>query len=197
MWEFWTTLNGYILNDWTTFCSELRKLYPDKAASSCYTRTGLQEFVKISAQTCIRDEDELLLYYRHFLQISNPLCLSHQLSDEVRNAEFFNGFHPKDWDILYDRLFAIDPRRPLNQTPSVDDTWEAACGYFTNNQFHLRTSRDALEDSSSLSSNRLMEQWFGKEAQDPCQQLQRNFHQYNCRPAPQTSRAHWHTTAIL
>src|SRR5260370_25307533 len=126
-----------------------------------------------------RDENELLLYYRHFLQISNPLRLSNQLSDEVRNAEFFNGFHPKDQDIIYDRLFAIDPRRPLNQTPSIDDTWEAAHGYFTNNQFHLRMSRDAFEDSSSFSNNHLTEQWFRKEAQDPQQHSQHSQHDCN------------------
>ena len=153
----------------------------------------MQEFVRISAQTRIQDENELLLYYRRFLQISNPLRLSNQLSDEVWNAEFFNGFHPKDRDIVYDRLFAIDPRRPLNQTPSVDDTWEAARGYFTNNQFHLRMSRNAFEDNSSFSNNCLMEQWFGKEAQDPwphfqCNQHDRNFYH---RPAPQTNHNHW------
>src|SRR5260370_38473722 len=98
--EFLTTLDGYISKDWTTFCSELRKLYPDTAASSRYTRTGLQEFVKISAQMRIRDENELLLYYRHFLQISNPLRLSNQLSDEVRNADVFKSFHPRYGDII-------------------------------------------------------------------------------------------------
>jgi hypothetical protein len=39
--EFWQTLNGY-------------------------TRTGLQEFVKVSAWTRIQDEDDLILYHRRF-----------------------------------------------------------------------------------------------------------------------------------
>src|SRR5216684_3818885 len=191
--EFWTTLDGYISKDWPTFCTDLRKLYPDTAASSRYTRNGLQEFVRISAQTRIRDENELLLYYRRFLQISNPLRLSNQLSDEVRNAEFFNGFHPRDRDIIYDRLFAIDPRRPLNQTPSIDDTWEAARDYFTHNQYPLPMPRDAFEDNASFSNNRLMEQWFGKEAQDPRPHFQRNQHDrdFYHRPAPQMNRDHW------
>ena len=80
--EFWMTLDSYSLKDWRDFCTDLENLYPDTTAGSCYTRVGLQEFVQISAQTRIRDEDDLMLYYRHFLQISNPLCLSHQLSEE-------------------------------------------------------------------------------------------------------------------
>ena len=43
------TLDSYISKDWPTFCSDLRKLYPDTATSSHYMRTGLQEFIKISA----------------------------------------------------------------------------------------------------------------------------------------------------
>ena len=108
--EFWETLDGYPSRDWTAFRAALEGIYPDTTAGNRYTKTGLQEFVKISARTRIQDEDDLILYHRRFLQISNPLRLSQSLSDEEQNAEFFNGFHPKDRDILYDRLYTLNPK---------------------------------------------------------------------------------------
>ena len=120
------TLDSYSLKDWRDFRTDLENLYLDTTPSSRYTRVGLQEFVQISAQTRIQDKDDLMLYYRHFLQISNPLHLSHQLSEEQRNEEFFNGFHRKDRDIIYDRLFTINPRCPVNRAPDLEETWEAA-----------------------------------------------------------------------
>ncbi|SRR6266478_1226821 len=156
------TLDGYTLKDRNIFRSDLEKLYPDTAASNRYTRTSLQEFVRISARTRTQDEDDPMLYYKRFLQISNPLRLANQHSEEERNTESFNGFHPRDRDVIYYRVFAINPKRPLNRTPALDDTWEAACGYFTHNQFHLRTMHDPLEDNPSSHEQHRMEQWFGK-----------------------------------
>jgi hypothetical protein len=38
------------LKGWKAFHSELHDLYPDTAAGKRYTKTGLQEFVRISAR---------------------------------------------------------------------------------------------------------------------------------------------------
>ena len=81
----------------------------------------------------IQDEGNLILYHRHFLQISNPLRLFQQLSDKAWNAKFFNGFHPKDYDIIYNRLFTLNPGCVINRAPNFNKTWEAACRYFTHN----------------------------------------------------------------
>ena len=205
--EFWQTLDGYSSKDWKTFRAALEDIYPDTASGNRYTRTGLQEFVKISARTRIQDEDDLSLYHKRFLQISNPLRLTQKLSDEERNAEFFNGFHPKDRDIIYDRLFTLNPRRSTNRAPNFDETWEAARGYFTHNQFHLRTSRDLVEDNSTSHEHRLMEQWFGKTSPDPRRygqnrnpryghdQFDRDSYRFH-NPAPHDSyeREHWQDT---
>src|SRR5229473_3995019 len=201
--EFWMTLDSYSLKDWRDFRTDLENLYPDTTAGSRYTRVGLQEFVRISAQTRIQDEDDLMLYYRRFLQISNPLRLSHQLSEEQRNEEFFNGFHRKDRDVIYDRLFTINLRRPVNRAPDLEETWEAARGYFTNNQFHLHTARDALNNGPSNPDRRLMEQWFGRDTQDPHrpgQNAQRGYDQYNYdfyhKPALQSRYDDWQDNTI-
>jgi len=205
--EFWQTLNGYSPRDWKAFRATLEDLYPDTMAGNHYTRTGLWDFVQISAWTCIQDEDDLILYHRHFLQLSNPLRLTQKLSDKERNTEFFNGFHPKDRDIIYDRLFTLNPRHVINNAPEFNETWEVARGYFTHNQFHLCTTCDPFKDNPSSHNHRLMEQWFGKPLQDPrCYGQNCPFgHAYDqsdcdsyhpCNPAPHSpyDHDHWQDT---
>jgi hypothetical protein len=60
----------------------------------------LEDFVDISTMSPVKNEEDVMLYFRRFLQISNPLYNSEQLPDEQRNAEFFEGCHIKDRDIL-------------------------------------------------------------------------------------------------
>ena len=97
--EFWKTLDGFINRDWPAFKAMLESLYPDSAAGNRYTKSGLQDFVNLSGKTRIMDEDDLTLYYRRFLQLSNPLRAAQKLSDDERNTEFFYGFHPDDRSI--------------------------------------------------------------------------------------------------
>ena len=139
-WKFWKTLNGYIQNDWTALHTKLEKLYQDTADSNCYTRVDLQDFARISVQTRIWDEDDLVLYYRCFHQIASPLHIATQISDKEQNTDFFNGFHLKDHNIIYDRCFTIDPTCPRNCMPTLEDTYKAAFGCFANDQFHLCTA---------------------------------------------------------
>ena len=91
--------------------------------------TRIRQYLSPNAHTRCR-RSHSTVYHTHFLQISNPSGLrpSQQLSDEERNAEFFNGFHPRDRDIIYDKLFILNPRRPIRRAPDFDETWEAARG---------------------------------------------------------------------
>jgi hypothetical protein len=89
--EFWKTLDGYINKDWTALKDILESLYPDSAAGNRYTKSGLQDFVNLSSKTRIMDEDDLTLYYRRFLQLSNPLRAAQKLSDDEHNTEFVTG----------------------------------------------------------------------------------------------------------
>ena len=155
--KFWKTLDGYIQNDWTALCAKLEKLYQDMADSNHYTRADLQDFTRISAWTCIWDEDDLVLYYRCFHQIANPLCITTQISDKEQNTDFFNSFHLKDCNIIYDRLFTINPTQPCNCMPSLKDTYEAAFRCFVNDQFHLCTAQDTFNNDIPSTDHHLME----------------------------------------
>jgi hypothetical protein len=194
--EFWKTLDGYINKDWTALKNMLESLYPDTTAGNRYTKTGLQDFVNLSGKTRIMDEDDLTLYYRRFLQLSNPLRASLKLSDDERNTEFFYGFHPDDRSILENRLFAMNPTRPIDKAPAMDDTIKAARSYFSNTQFHRPLHRRIRDSSPPPSSNhRAMEQWFGRDSQDPRSSRQRDHERdrdtYRSRDfSPQTQYSH-------
>ncbi|KAF8274724.1 hypothetical protein EI94DRAFT_1560962, partial [Lactarius quietus] len=78
--DFWKTVKGYSTGDWTTFSEELEKLYPDMDAELRYSRQGLIELVNLSARTRMRDERDVLDYYRCFLTINNPLRVASKIS---------------------------------------------------------------------------------------------------------------------
>ena len=176
--EFWKTLDSYTQRNWTAFQTMLKSLYPDTAASNRYTKQGLQDFVNLSSKARILDEDDLALYYRRFLQLSNPLYVSQKLTDDERNTEFFYGFHPDDRAILDNRLFAMNPTRPTDKAPSLDDTFNAARGYFSHTQFHRPLQRRFLDDNPpSNLDRRAIKQWFNRDSQDPRSSRQRDYDQ--------------------
>jgi hypothetical protein len=102
--EFWQTLDGYATNDWRTYRASIEKIYPDTSASTRFTKKALHELVDSWARTPMRGEEDVLQYYRRFLEYSNPLRTAQTLSEEDRNAEFFKGFHPEDREVINDRL---------------------------------------------------------------------------------------------
>lgn len=70
--DLWKTLDGYSTGNWATFKSTLESLYPDTSATKRYTKRALQEFVDNYAKTRrMRDEDDVMDYYRDFLALSN------------------------------------------------------------------------------------------------------------------------------
>jgi hypothetical protein len=91
------SLDGYDAKDWNTFRSSLEGLYPDLDAATRYTRQVLMDFVDLSSRTRMREEQDFIQYY---LTISNPLLKAEKISDDDRNAEFFQCFHPVDRDAL-------------------------------------------------------------------------------------------------
>jgi hypothetical protein len=89
----------------------------------------------------MRSEDDVLQYHRRFLEHSNPLRTAQTLSDEDRNAEFFQGFHPEDREVINDRLHAMKPNHPIDKPYDLEDTFTAARRYFSNAQFYRPLQR--------------------------------------------------------
>src|SRR6266702_1466362 len=71
--NLWMNLPGYRAASWHHFWAQLEDLYPDIATSTRCTCQGLTEFIELSARCCVRDEGDVLSYYRNFLTIAIPL----------------------------------------------------------------------------------------------------------------------------
>ena len=136
--NLWVTLPGYWTARWYHFRSELDKLYPDIAAQTWCMQQGLAEFVELSAQSWICDENNIMKYYQNFLTITHPLLDEHKIITDAFKAEVFQSFHADDQDILVEQIFNINPRHPANEPFSVQDVLSAAQQYFTTDWFHMR-----------------------------------------------------------
>jgi hypothetical protein len=133
----WLYVPGYAPANWRRFCTELERLYPDIAAQTRCTRQGLTEFLELSAESLIRDENDVMTYYWNFLTIAQPLLKANKLTNHDFNAEFFKGFHADDQDILANQVFFnINPRHPPHEPFEVEDVVSAACRYFASDRFH-------------------------------------------------------------
>ncbi|KAI0246804.1 hypothetical protein BJV78DRAFT_1297250, partial [Lactifluus subvellereus] len=124
--ELWKTLTGYASADWNTFRTTLEELYPDTAAATRYTKHVLQDFIQLSSRYRMRDENDVLQYYRRFLTISNPLRTANQITADDCSADFFLGFHPDDRDVLSSRLFSMKPQHPSHKPYDLEDVFTAA-----------------------------------------------------------------------
>ena len=122
--------------DPTPFGAAELRFYPDIAARMRCTRQALTEFLELSAESLIRDENDVMKYYQGFLTIALPLLKDNKITDDDFNAEFFKGFHADDQDILADQVFRINPQHPANEPFEVEDVVSAARQYFANDQFH-------------------------------------------------------------
>jgi len=66
---------------------------------------------------------------KNFEERSYRLRESHQLSDEERDSEFFQGFHPANHDILAARLFSLKPTQPRNKSYDMEDVCQITRGF--------------------------------------------------------------------
>jgi hypothetical protein len=166
--DFWKTLDGFGTGDWQTFRTSIESLYP--SAATRYTNSDLEDFVDISAMSRMKNEGDVMLYYRRFLQMSTPLYNSKQLSDYQRNTEFFEGFHIEDRDILARRLYILKPYHHLDMPWEFQDILKAAqlcfpCCYYPS--FFPERLRDDPDRLQSTDVSQTIEHWFGREESDP------------------------------
>ncbi|KAF8256536.1 hypothetical protein EI94DRAFT_1860077, partial [Lactarius quietus] len=152
--KLWVTLPGYRASKWRRFRTELEELYPDATEREC-TRQELSQFVELSAESHIRNENDVMKYYRNFLTIAVPLAENHILTANDFNTEFFRGFHRDDQDIIAEQIrFNVNPRHPATEPFDMQDVLTAARQYFAPNQFHKLPPRVRSERCGRSKSRR-------------------------------------------
>jgi len=124
--KFWKSVDGYTTDNWATFSTALEAMYPDTSAATRLSKKALQDLLYNTSRSRMDDEEDVMDYYREFLELTNPLQAAQQLSDEDRNAKFFKGFHRDDREILSGRLFSMKPNHPQDRPYELDDIFKAA-----------------------------------------------------------------------
>jgi len=134
--KFWKSVNGYTTSDWAAFSTALEAMYPDTSAATRLTKKALQDLLYNTSRSCMTDKEDVMDYYREFLELTNPLRTVQQLSEEDRDAKFFKGFHHNDREILSGRLFSMKPNHPQDKPYELGGVFKAAQSYFSNAQFY-------------------------------------------------------------
>jgi hypothetical protein len=138
LWHLWTMLPGYRAGDWDDFRANLEEIHPDITASSRHTKQGLETFRKLSAKSRIRDEADVLKYYRNFLTVASPLLANHHITIDEYNTAFFKGFHRNVREIIAERFEMVYPHHPVHEPFPVQGVLDAARRHFTPYHFYRR-----------------------------------------------------------
>jgi hypothetical protein len=136
--HFWMTRPSFQAGYWDDFRTDLEELYPDVTALFRHTKQALETFRELSAKSRIRDEAQVLKYYRNFLTVATPLLANHRITIDDFNAAFFKGFHPSIQGIIAERFETVYPHHPVHEPFPVQGVLEAARRHFTSNQFYRR-----------------------------------------------------------
>ncbi|KAF8264010.1 hypothetical protein EI94DRAFT_1703542 [Lactarius quietus] len=113
------TITHYVPRDLRKLWVTLPELYPDAAEHTC-TCQELSQFTELSAEVRIRDNKDVMKYYRDFLMIATDLVDSGDLHPNDYNTEFFRGFHREDRNIIAEEiLFNVNPRHPRTEPFNV------------------------------------------------------------------------------
>src|SRR6267142_114537 len=147
--RFWRSLDGFDPPLWNTFHAALVDMYPDTSAATRVTKRNLRELIRKSREYRMRDEEDVMRYYRQFLKLTNPLRTTGSLSDESRNTKFFKGFHHEDREVLSSRIFSMHPNHPRDTPYELKDVFKAARDYFSNAQFYCPIQRRLYDNDEA------------------------------------------------
>jgi hypothetical protein len=133
--DFWKSLDGYATYDWVTFRRSLQTVYPDVDLRNVFTKKRLSDYVRQTSKMRMQDEQDVVVYYRHFFYLSTMLANIRQFSDDDKNLAFWYGFHPEDRERMAPMLIATHPQRPLDDPYPLSDIFRIARVVFATPQF--------------------------------------------------------------
>jgi len=134
--SLWKALPKYQARDWYHLKAHLLYLYPNTATLSRNTKQGLQKFLNKSAKYHVRNEADIMKYYRGFFLTATPLYDQDQITLDDYNTVFFLGFHPDIRDIIAERFIQVNPHHPVHEPFPVEGILDTAQHHFTSNHFH-------------------------------------------------------------
>jgi hypothetical protein len=178
--ELCKTLHGYYSCDWTSFRHSLLNTFGRFIPRHEIDKQKMHNFIKHSSRTRMACEEDVLQYCKAFIYYSDPLMFSLHLTEHKRNVEFWYGFHPRDRDILWPRLFAIHPFQPHDTPFRFEDVYQCARRAFAYEEPYRLSSREShFEPRSVLDREhpsdlelQLSNCWWERRTADGCRRKQ-------------------------
>ncbi|KAH8977017.1 hypothetical protein EDB92DRAFT_1822827 [Lactarius akahatsu] len=133
--DLWKILDGYTGHDWALFRQSLERIYEGTSAQSRHSKQKLYDFAHYNSRTRMRDEEDIIHYYRQFLVFCQPLIEDHRITTDERDYAFWYGFHPEDRDKLSPRLLAKFPDQPIGQPYNFNEVFKIARAAFSSSPF--------------------------------------------------------------
>ncbi|KAI9446706.1 hypothetical protein H4582DRAFT_2069989 [Lactarius indigo] len=133
--ELWRLLEGYPARDWALFCQSLVEIYDGASAQSRHSKQKLYDFAHHNSQTHMRDEEDIIEYYRRFLVVSEPIVGANRITTDECDYAFWYGFHPDDREKLAPRLLAKFPDQPDGHPYGFSEVFKLAHITFSSTPF--------------------------------------------------------------
>jgi hypothetical protein len=124
--DLWKSRPGFATHDWALFRQSLEEAYPARGFQNCHSKQQLHDLVKKTSQYRMRDEDDVLEYYRRFFFIATPLVDSLDITTKDQDYAFWYGFHADDRRLMSNRLDVKFPDRALTQAYPWEDVLKVA-----------------------------------------------------------------------
>jgi hypothetical protein len=166
--DFWKSLDGYLALDWRDLKGELLRLYDDTSALRRHSEQKLRGFARKSAESRMKDEEDVVHYYRQFIALSKPLLDSQRLTAGARDKIFWRGFHKKDRAEMNTRLIAKHPCQPTDVSFDYLDVYEVARVILGNHGLDTESddSSDEPRSARSRRSKRIQDRRYDREGRD-------------------------------
>ena len=128
--ELCKVLNGYRSHDWLRFRQSLLNVFGSIIPRHIVMKKKLCNYVRDTSGRQMDCQEDVLQYYRQFVGLSAPLVNTGHLSEEDRDAAFFNGFNSNDRKLFVPRLLAKHPFQPYDIPFHFEDIYDCARGEF-------------------------------------------------------------------
>ncbi|KAI9429881.1 hypothetical protein H4582DRAFT_2088124 [Lactarius indigo] len=163
--ELWKILEGYPTHNWALFRQSLECIYEGTLAQSRHSKQKLYDFAHYNSRSRMRDEEDVMGYYRQFLVFCEPLIEANRITTDERDYAFWYGFHPDDQEKLSPRLLAKFPDQPIRQPYSFSEVFKIARAVFSSSPFFPFQLQERWDHLANHEKS--LGQGFGPSIRDP------------------------------
>jgi hypothetical protein len=109
--DLWQSLSEYtdVTVTYVQFQTKVYALYPGAAQDRKWSVAEMNNIIEQQAKSDINTVDELGIYYRNFMNVTQFLTSRNRISEAERNRAFIRGFRPALWDRIKSRLDIKEP----------------------------------------------------------------------------------------